>query len=95
MTEDDIWEIYLTMQGEVIGSRWAGDVENLYLPGTPCDTLYDRAYHMRIKLGERLHCVDDEDVESLFDDLLCIAQLHSFAMFRCGYKLGEQNRTGR
>ena len=92
MTKKDILEIYLTMQGDVIGSPWAGDIENLYLPGSECDELYDRAYNLRIKLGDRLHCVDDEDVESLFNILLDIAQLHSFEMFRCGYRLGEKLR---
>ncbi len=39
MTKEQIWDIYLTMQGQLIDSPWKEDIQNLYEPGKVCDLL--------------------------------------------------------
>ena len=91
MDENEIENIYLTMQGDFPNSPPEEQVVNLYADGNVCDILYGEMFDAKLRVMEKLGNMDeDSDLEEMIYVLTQIARVEAFEMFRYGWKLGRK-----
>ena len=80
--------VYDTLLGETIDGAGVPGVENIYVPGGPCDRNYRAMLEAYVRLCRRLNRRDDDpDVEIIIDALLENQRIIALKMFEYGAKL--------
>ena len=94
MTDTEIQEILLALQGQLVINPWKNSVPNIFAKGMPCSQLYEEVYDANCRLCKRLGDVDDDpDVELIINALLQIADIQACETFRCGMKFATESRN--
>ena len=82
--------VYDTLKGQGSRDEWVPEVENLFSPGSECESNYFRMLDAYERLCTRLGVVDeDADVEIIINCFLNMEHRISHAMYECGVRLSK------
>ena len=94
MDEIQIWDIYLTLTGQMQEKFRVPGVENLFADGSECACDYTEMSKAYARLRQRLGVIDeDRDVEIIINSLLSIEQKVSIKMFEYGMKFANMQKN--
>ena len=83
--------VYQTLTGQLLPEYRIPGVENAFAPGSVCHQLYQRIYHAKLRLCQRLGAIDDdtdiEDIADAYEDImeyLC-TKMYTYGATRTGH----------
>ena len=80
-------DVYYTLLGETIDGTGVPGVENLFVPGSPCDQNYTNMLAAYEHLCLRLHKTgEDADIETIVSSLLENQRIIALKMYAYGAK---------
>ena len=84
MNDKEVDVIYELLNGTRIRQSGDPEIENMFADGSACEILYDQVYRANLRLCQRLGVVEDADVETIIDSLLCICEQIGKRMYHYG-----------
>lgn len=91
MNDEFAENVYLTLQGLLVPSACVAGVENLFAPGSECDSCYSEMLLAYERLCRRLgEGAEDHDVETILRCMMRICDLLALKMFEYGATLSPQ-----
>lgn len=88
ITEEQVQLVYDLMNGMIdldnFPCKQAQIVKNEFEAGTECDRLYGEVYNACLRINDRLHVIDDDDVNIILSSMSDITEILCKKMFQYG-----------